>query len=458
MAAKLVSGEVLSMHSLKSPFGPYAIGRRYQKGQALVFITLSSVVMFGALGLTVDVGWAYFRKMACTRAAESAAMAAVLAAKAEGLDKATIQAETACPGSPVLSTTNNLSNGCLYAQANGFVTTGNASSNRWAKTVTMAGGKTNPPASVPLANLAYWTSSVVSENIPTLFSAVLRKTGMTVSARATAGIFIAPKPGCIYALDPLAPDALNVNGTTALSSGCGVYVDSSNASALNMVGGSSITTTGGATTNVVGGVSQASNATISPAAVSGSPAFTDPFTVMQAPATGACQPNVNLNGHQSATINPGTYCSQISLTGGQSLTLNAGTYVLQAGLSLGGGTSFTSNGGVTIYIAGGSISVGGGAVVTLNAPTSGPYQGVLLWQARTDTSLASLEGGAAQTLNGLLYFPTAALKYAGGSDTNMSNSTILANTINFDGNSYLANPANTTITVNGGPNGIFLVQ
>src|SRR5690349_5404421 len=51
-----------------------------RKGQAIVLITLISLVMFAILGLVIDIGWAHFRMKAAQAAADGAALAAVAAA------------------------------------------------------------------------------------------------------------------------------------------------------------------------------------------------------------------------------------------------------------------------------------------------------------------------------------------------------------------------------------------
>ena len=46
--------------------------------------------------------------------------------------------------------------------------------------------------------------------------------------------------------------------------------------------------------------------------------------------------------------------------------------------------------------------MGGGAAVSLSAPSSGTYQGVLFFQARGNTSESTLVGGTFQQMNGAL--------------------------------------------------------
>lgn len=417
---------------------------------------MSLVVTLGLLGLVVDIGWAYWRREAAQTAANSAAMAAALAANTVfngGSASCTAtgvvcQSDTACPASPSLSAGSNISNGCLYAQQNGFVNSGR-------QTVRLASNTSNSP--VAGVSPDYWVSATVSETIPQTFSAVLGQTMSTVKTVSTVGVFIAPTSGCIYVMDQHAAASLKINGSSSayITSGCGIYVNSDSGSALTLTGSASITTTGGAKTQVVGGDSINSNASVTPAPLLNQNPITDPFTAMVTPTIGTCGSLPNLNGHDSKSMNPGTYCDTMSVGGGQTLTLNAGTYVFNGGgISVSGGGSIVSNGGVTIYLTNSAaLSITGGGTVSLTPPASGTYQGVLLWQDKSDNNTAYLTGGAAQAINGLLYFPQALLHYAGGTATGGGTSTtIVTNQLSVDGASYIANPATTQIkftTLNG---------
>jgi uncharacterized membrane protein len=79
-----------------------------ERGQPIVLFTLTLPVMLGMLGLVVDLGWAYFRKEACKTAADSAAMAAAVAAYGSANltcgSGVACQSETACPAKSRIST------------------------------------------------------------------------------------------------------------------------------------------------------------------------------------------------------------------------------------------------------------------------------------------------------------------------------------------------------------------
>jgi Flp pilus assembly protein TadG len=124
-----------------------------------------AVPMFGALGLVVDVGWAYFTRQVAHAAAESAALAAAQTAveviKTGGSytcgssgstgPSLRCQAATACPTTVPTPTTNTLQNGCAYAIANGFSSGGLGGK----QSVTMQADITTPSPNVPGVTVKY---------------------------------------------------------------------------------------------------------------------------------------------------------------------------------------------------------------------------------------------------------------------------------------------------------------
>jgi hypothetical protein len=145
--------------------------------------------------------------------------------------------------------------------------------------------------------------------------------------------------------------------------------------------------------------------------------------------------NIVLGGN--VTFNPGVYCGGINITAAllSNITFNPGTYILRDGTGLlgitQGGlninlnelTNITGN-GVMFYNEGtqGSLSVTepvtGGSIlslgnVSLTAPSSGEYAGILFFQAHGVTSsgvfLASLLDKS--NLQGAIYLPDASVSY-----------------------------------------------
>jgi Flp pilus assembly protein TadG len=406
------------------------------RGQALLLFSLSTLMLFGLLGLVVDVGWSYYRKQVAQAAAESAATAAVAAVTQGGggitcgVSNVVCQSETACPAPSANLGVSNTDKGCLYAGTNGFVNSGR-------QKVTIEAG-TGVPPTVSGTSPKYYVTVRVSESIPQLFSSVLGAFNASMTARSTAGYFPPAIGGCIYVLNAT-DTSMQMNGNIAFQTGCGVNINSSNVSALTLVGGASLAATNSSKINIVGGYSAGTNSTISPAPTLNAPTFTDPMADVPAPSVGACDNSgVSPSNNQSLTINPGVYCGAINVTGHAVLTMNPGLYIVTTGGVSVGGQGTLNGTGVTIYVKTNSVSLAGGATTNLTAPTTGSWQGVLFYQDRSDTTSASLVGGSGQIMTGVLYFASAHMDYTGGNNTTGQNVTIVSDTLNITGNSWIA--------------------
>ena len=410
---------------------------KHRRGQALMMFSLATATIFGLMGLVVDLGWSYFRKQAAQAAAQSAASAAAAAAaKSAGSSiscaspNVVCQDEATCPAVIANGGVTNLEKGCLYAKENGFTTGGR-------QRVTIAAGTSTPPTGNG-ATPRYWVTVKVIETLPQTFSTVLGFSTAQVAARSTSGYFPQALGGCIYVLNPTA-QAMQVTGNISLYTGCGLNINSIDPSALRLVGGASVTATGGSSINVAGGYVTGTNSLISPAPITGAPTFRDPMGDVPPPSVGACDSTgVSTSNNEKLTITPGVYCGAINVTGHSVLTMNPGLYIITSGgLSVGGQATLNGS-GVTIYVQSGSVGLSGGATTNLTAPTSGAWQGILFYQDKNDVSSASLVGGSGQFMSGVLYFAYTHMDYNAGSATTAQQATIICDTLNVTGNSYIS--------------------
>jgi hypothetical protein len=255
--------------------------------------------------------------------------------------------------------------------------------------------------------------------------------------------------GCLYVTAPTGA-ALTTNGNTLITTGCGIWVNSNSYNAIDLSGGNTTITDTNPDTKVqiVGGYQcygQTLNC-ISPAPQTGARSAGDPLAGLPAPTPGSCTPIPSI-GHGTTTIDPGTYCGTIGVQSSETLIMNPGTYIFKSDGSNSCGFSASANGnvtanGVTLYMADScDVSITGNGTVDMSAPTGGLYQGILMFQARTNTTPSSLTGGSGQVLNGIVYFPNALLHYAGGSasDINAPSATIVAYNIQLNGSTYIHN-------------------
>jgi hypothetical protein len=145
----------------------------------------------------------------------------------------------------------------------------------------------------------------------------------------------------------------------------------------------------------------------------------DPLRALPAPdpatlGTGSC------NG--AGVCQPGVYSSLFSRS--SNTTLNPGIYYLGQGISIQGTAALTCaapcTGGILLYIAGGSVSFTGSSLVSLPAPSSGIYKGIVMFQARNNTNPLKFAGNSGSTtfctmggaqygncLDGIVYVPQA---------------------------------------------------
>jgi Flp pilus assembly protein TadG len=442
-----------------------------RRGHALVLATMSLFVMFGVVGLAVDLGWGYFRRQVAQTAADAASLAAaVVANKAAativcGQNRVVCQAATACAAN-IVTPANNIENGCLYAKVNGFQNSGN-------QTVTMASSAASGTIDPTVYTNLYTVTATVTETNAQLFSGVNGHPFGQVAATATAQVVQLPMPGCIIALNTTAAPALSVSGSNSSinAPGCGVIVNSNSSDALDVNGNATITA---GYVKVVGSDVIGGQSTISPTPIVHAASTADPLASLGSPAppTGCTQAGVNYsNQNMVATIASGTTCGLVSITGQNAhITMNPGYYC--GGINIGGQSVVTMNAGV-YYVCGGGFTVSGSGTnvtgtgvtifnsgnhsvgsasyapftltgqpnVVLAAPTTGPYANVLFYKDRAVVSAATetINGSTQPNLTGTIYLPGAKLLLTGGVSTGPNNPAVISDTIQVNGGGAIVN-------------------
>jgi hypothetical protein len=94
--------------------------------------------------------------------------------------------------------------------------------------------------------------------------------------------------------------------------------------------------------------------------------------------------------------------------------------------------------------------VAAGADRTLSAPSGGDLPGVLFYQDRNAPAGInhSFTGQSSMNLEGILYFPTHDLNFAGGGTIDPVTTVIVANTVSFTGNTTTDNLDGSSVTGN----------
>ncbi|OHV69374.1 hypothetical protein LCM4577_22540 [Mesorhizobium sp. LCM 4577] len=374
-------------------------------GNVATIFALTLPVVVGGAGLGVETSYWYYSSLKLQAIADAAAYAGALE-KIQGSNTAAITVAATSS-----ATSNGLGSGTIVVNT--------------------------PPTSGP--NTAKKAVEVIlNQNLDRMFTSIFTQTKVPERARAVALVTNASK-ACVLALNPSASQAALFSGSTNVKlKGCSVMSDSTASDAIKVQGSASLTTDCLIT---VGGVSLNNPVTTTcNAPITQALPVSDPFASLPVPA--ATNPCRNVNGNKTAqTIQPGTYCSGMNLNG--NVTLDPGVYVLQGNLKINAGAIITCTApctdGVTIYMAGSStVSMNGNATVTLSAPTSGTYSGVLFYGDRTGAAAQStFNGTATSLLTGAIYFPRQQVNYLGNFSGLDGCTQVVADTIQWSGNATI---------------------
>ena len=299
-------------------------------------------------------------------------------------------------------------------------------------------------------------------SIKTDFMGVMGVSNLGVKARAVA-VVIGDGTACVLSLNKTASGAAIAQGSTTVNlSGCSLYDNSANASALTVGGSARLSAL---SVGVVGGISGNTSITAVQGVNTGVQPLADPYAKLQVPAFSGCDDH-NFTAKTKVTINPGVYCGGMKLNAGADVTLNPGIYYIDRGdLTVNGGATMTGT-GVTIIFTSSTganwptASINGGAVINLTPPTDGPTAGVSMFADRNipvGTSF-SFNGGATQYLGGVIYIPTGDVLFAGGAGSTSSCTKLIADTIQFTGSSNFAIDCKGYGTKAFGPAGVRLAS
>jgi len=366
-----------------------------QRGQMLPLVGIGVILLIAAAGLAVDTGYHQYQQRLQQTATDSAALAGA--------------AEKIAGTSVVASAQKDAAN-------NGF--TDNRSGANCDANTTVCVQVNNPPGTGPYAANNNAVEVVITARHPTFFERIFGTSTVPVSTRAVATV-TSNQNGCIFLLSTTADS--NFNKSTVNAPGCTIV---SNNATVNF----NQATVTAAAIDCVGTCS--GNPTPAPRhiipASDPCPSITGcAYLASHAPSTGGC--SSFSSGGGNVTVNPGCY-STLDLHKASQVTFNSGLFVITGQLDAHGltGTPAGVNGAnVTFYVTGSGALDFHSSTLSLSAPTSGDYnaysQGeanVLFYQAPSDTNGPNFQtancGGVptcVQTLNGLLYFPTADVNY-----------------------------------------------
>ncbi len=280
----------------------------------------------------------------------------------------------------------------------------------------------------------------ISLDVPMIFGRLLGIDSELVTRTAVA-LSQPGLPVCLLVLEPKAAASLRLKGSPKLvTDNCAVHVNSTAASALSVGGAASVD----ATTISIAGPASA-DGKVNPKPLYDQPVQADPLEgKMPWPSAGACA-NTNFSaGKGKQTLKPGVYCGGMQFASGADATLSPGVYVVQSGsVSFSANARVTGPGGVTLVLLDpkGAISLQGGPQINLQAPTSGPWAGIVVAVKPQPTTItSSLQGGGGITLGGVVYMPSQHLDMQGGGDLDGAPASrgFVVRTIDIQGNGVLS--------------------
>jgi hypothetical protein len=362
-----------------------------ESGQTLIMVALSMTALIGFAAFATDVGVTLHEKREAQSAADSAAIAAATAMNSGA------------------SATSAEAAGVADAALNGFSSSNGA-------TVTVTVDPTDNPN--PVFNAAGFVEAEIEQAAPTslvntfvhLFNQGSSNVGWSVGARAVATWTGNATTGCGTILNPqnLQYAAKPWGNSTINSPNCGWLINGGlDLGASDAMDVASV----GATGSIIG-ASHITGTYVSPVPPASNPR-PDLSSSIPTVTNGSCGTGCYLNTPLTPTSGPGTYLYTIAADATFSGIVN-----------ITGATIILTNG--SILSATGSGGGAGNATLTLTAPSTGTYAGVVI-DAPNYTGELDLDFGATLVnLTGMIYAPLAdlSLQDQGGGGANGSGVTV----------------------------------
>jgi hypothetical protein len=335
-----------------------------------------------------------------------------------------------------------------------------------------------PPENGPFNGQLHHAEVLITVNQERFFSRVFTTDVVPIGARAVARGNRSRINNGIIVLDPDDKDSFGAggNGTVTVKSGAAVLVNSANSEAVIANGGGATNVTDYYTLNqgsidVVGSpgyTTSGTGSTIGATINSGVEPTPDPLRFLPPPDKNSLplisSKKLQYSSAQTITIKPGIYVGGISLSGKTNLRLDPGIYYMDGGgFNIGAQSSLWGE-GVMIYNAPKSnsdtINISGTGDIHLTPPTSGPYQGVVIYQQRdaayqptvsitgapaSDTDGDGIVEDGKMTITGTFYVPSALLSVTGNGSQDTIGSQYISNTLAIGGNGTFTVDWNPTI-------------
>jgi hypothetical protein len=381
--------------------------RKSQRGAIIPLFAVILPALVGALGLAVDTGAMFDENRRMQTAADAAAIAAAQEMRTSnftGFESAALE-DAALNGYP--------DGDEIDVEVN------------------------RPPTTGPRAGDGRFVEVFVRRPAPSYFMSLFTAEPRTLTARAVAGV--EPANACVYALNPSEEASFDASGSShVLLEDCAIQVNSAHASAAVADGSAQVEAV---SINVTGDYEGAG---FFPQPFTGVPVQADPLAEFEPPAwSTSCDEPKQVMITSSTTLDPGTYCGGFLITSTGVVTFNPGVYIIKGGGFTAHGGARVEGSGVTFVLTEGAgkpysgVFINGGVTVTLSAPTSGYWKGILWYQDPDISSnvASDFTGTGALDMKGVVYFPTTELNFSGTFVGHGQELMVIGDTVHFDGNS-----------------------
>lgn len=373
-------------------------------GNILVLTALFMVCLLGFVGFAADMGVIVLQRRTAQNAADCAAVEGALERPWASSDATTVTAAAQNSAS-----TNGFTNG-----SNGVTVSVN-----------------NPPLYGSHSGDSNYVEVIVQKNVSTIFLQLLNDNSMTVMARAVAGP--GANSGCVYTLGS---SGIGIDMTAAGSLNlqyCTMYDNSTASNAFTDSASGNVTAQA---IEIVGGYSKSGSGAVSPTPNTSAIPVGDPLAYLPAPnIPGGCSAALNISGSSPTHISRGCY-QGLSDSASALLTLDPGLYIINGDLSLSGSGGVTGT-GVTFYVTG-KMKMSSSGALTISAPTSGTYNGIVYFQSRTDSNAVSFTGSGGSTVSGIFYAPDATFTYSASGSASI-NADFVVKSIAYTGSGSITN-------------------
>ena len=376
-----------------------------ERGQALLLIVLGIMGLIGLTGLAVDGSLAYADRRQAQNAADSAALSAALAyIRGEDMQAAALQAAT----------------------QNGYP-------NDTEHTVTV----NRPPISGPYSGNGEYIQVTITSRVQARFGTVVGVNQLNNRVEAVARAKPITQDNMVFgnavvALKTSGRGAMRSHGNNDLRVyGGGLFVNSDDDCAFDQMGNSTIFAPNGGM-NVVG--SACLRGSVDPASVIRTGVDAVPYPPISLPPTPLCTGDAVWD-KDAKTLTPGNVTGDFPPRHGNDSVefLYPGIYCVDGGSFMMNAHDILVGHEVVIYMMDGNIHWNGGANIQLSAPTSGPFEGLLIYMPMTNSDGIILNGHMDSSLVGTILAPASDIQLNGTMTSSMYHTQVIGYTVDLIG-------------------------